>query len=88
MSDMSNEPPDESVMALRWFQGRQSVRQAAEAWGVTGRQIRRWCKSGHVPDAVLLESEAIRVWLIPAGAPHPGPLPSGRDHRLQWRLMK
>ena len=49
-----------------------TVRQAAEKWGTSTRNVQALCKRGRVPGAV----RAGRDWLIPSGAQRP---PDGRS---------
>lgn len=44
-----------------------TVQQAAEAWGVTMRQVQSYCNRGRVPGAQKFGS----AWQIPAGTPKP-----------------
>ena len=44
-----------------------TVQQAAEAWGVTVRQVQSYCNRGRVPGAQKFGS----AWQIPAGTPKP-----------------
>jgi len=44
-----------------------TVRQAAEKWGVTPRQVQVFLKDGRIPGAV----QPARDWLIPADAVKP-----------------
>lgn len=44
-----------------------SVKQAAEQWGVTTRQVQELCKQGRIPGAQRWE----RSWMLPADAVYP-----------------
>ncbi len=46
-----------------------SVKEAAEKWGVTSRQVQLWCKNEKIPGAQML----IRIWIIPKTAERPVP---------------
>lgn len=45
-----------------------STKEIAKAWGVSEGLVRRYCREGRVPTAVLEEEG----WLIPEGTPKPG----------------
>ena len=45
-----------------------SVKETAAQWGVSTALVRRYCKEGRIPKAVLKETG----WLIPAHARKPG----------------
>ena len=47
-----------------------SAREMAVRWGITIQLVRRYCKDGKIPDAVLSE----QGWMIPEGALKPGSL--------------
>lgn len=44
-----------------------TVKQAAEAWAISGAMVRRYCKDGKIPNAVLTEEG----WKIPKSAKKP-----------------
>jgi len=44
-----------------------TVRQTAEKWGVTPRQVQALLKAGRIPDAI----QPARDWLIPENASKP-----------------
>lgn len=44
-----------------------SVKQAAEKWGISGTMVRRYCKEGRIPKAILKDSG----WKIPDTAKKP-----------------
>jgi predicted site-specific integrase-resolvase len=44
-----------------------TVRQTAEKWGISIRQVQTLLKDGRIPGAV----QPARDWLIPASAPKP-----------------
>jgi len=43
------------------------VREAAQKWGVTSRQVQIWCKENKIPGASMLS----RIWIIPENAERP-----------------
>lgn len=44
------------------------VRDMAIIWGTSEQFIRRYCKEGKIPEAIMTE----RGWMIPEGTPKPG----------------
>ena len=45
-----------------------TAREMADSWDVTIQLVRRYCKDGKVPNAVLTE----QGWMIPEGTLRPG----------------
>lgn len=44
-----------------------TVKDAANKWNVTNRQVQIWCKTGRIPGATMLS----RIWIIPKDAKRP-----------------
>lgn len=44
-----------------------TVKEAAQKWKVTNRQIQLWCKDSRIPGAIMLS----RIWIIPENAERP-----------------
>ncbi len=63
------------------MEGFMTIKEAAEKWNITGRQVQNMCSYGKIPGA----SKFGRVWAIPADAERPadGRVKTGKYK--EWR---
>ena len=67
---------------IRWWVNSMDTRAAAEKWGCTDRDVRDWCRGGHIAGS----TKEKRKWLIPDDAQRP--LDRKLQREILWQVLR